>query len=70
MGLQKVHIKGGNIEGFLNSSDMVLNSMRVVPEDAIIEHVLYEAAKGWRGIAEDIIHYERLDEGSGGDRSY
>ena len=30
----------------------------------------YEAIKSHRGIAEDIAHYERLDEGSGGDRSY
>ena len=44
--------------------------MKKVPDDDILEHLFYEAVKGWRGIAEDIAHYERLDEGSGGDRSY
>ena len=39
------------------------------PEE-VLEHFYYEAVKSHRGIAEDIAHYERLDEGSGGDRSY
>jgi len=68
--LQKVQIKSGNLEGFTNSWDMVLKGMRKVPEEDILEFLFYEAVKGWRGIAEDVSHYERLEEGSGGERSY
>ena len=44
--------------------------VRSSPPEEVLEHFYYEAVKSHRGIAEDIAHYERLDEGSGGDRSY
>jgi len=68
--LQKVQIKGGNLEGFQISWDMVLKGMRKPPEEDTLEFLYFEAVKDWRGLSEDIAHYRRLPEGSGGDRSY
>ena len=68
--LQKVQIKNGNIEGFVNSWGMVIEGMKRVPDEDTLQFVFYESAKSWRGIAEDIVHCERQDEDSGGDRSY
>ena len=47
-----------------------MDGMKSPPPEEVLEHFYYEAVKSHRGIAEDIAHYERLDEGSGGDRSY
>ena len=68
--LQKVTIKGGNLEGFQNTWNMVLKGMRKPPDEETLEFLYYEQVKYWRGISEDIAHYDRLEEGSGGDRTY
>ena len=63
-------MKNGNLGNFQNSWEMVLDGMKSPPPEEVLEHFLYEAVKSHRGIAEVIAHYERLDEGSGGGRSY
>ena len=63
-------MKNSNLDNFQNSWEMVLDGMRSPPPEEVLEHFNYEAVKSHRGIAEDIAHYERLEEGSGGDRSY
>ena len=68
--LQKVKIAKGNIEGFQSTWIMVLSGMRKQPEEDILELLYYERVEAFQGIAEDIAHYNRLHEGSGGDRSY
>ena len=68
--LGKVQVKNSNLENFQNSWEMVLDGMKSPPPEEVLEHFYYEAVKSHRGIAEDIAHYDRLDEGSGGDRSY
>jgi hypothetical protein len=44
--------------------------MRRVPHAEDLENIYYKAVKEHKGLAEDIAHYNRLEEGSGGDRSY
>ena len=68
--LSSVQIKSGNVEGFQTSWDMILKGMKRSPDKETQEFLYYEAVKDFKGIAEDISHYERLEEGSGGDRSY
>ena len=68
--LQKVRIVRGNIEGFQSTWTMVLSGMRKQPDEDILELLYYERVESFQGIAEDIAHYNRLHEGSGGDRSY
>jgi len=68
--LQKVQIKAGNVEGFQNSWEMVLQGMKKVPDDETLEHLYYEAIKTFPGVHEDVAHYERQDEDGGGERSY
>jgi len=68
--LQQIKIKAGNLEGFQNSWIMVTSNMRKLPEIDILEDCYYEAIKGYPGLSEDMAHYNRLDEGSGGDRTF
>ena len=44
--------------------------MKKPPPDDVLEHFYYEAIRDVAELSEDIAHYDRLDEGSGGDRSY
>jgi len=68
--LQAVKVVNGNLQGFQNSWVMVLSGMKSSPDADTLEVVYYEAIQGHRGLAEDLAHYNRLEEGSGGDRSY
>ena len=68
--LQAVRVANGNLQGFQNSWVMVLSGMKTSPDADTLEVVYYEAIQGHRGLAEDLAHYNRLEEGSGGDRSY
>ena len=49
---------------------MVTSAMKTQPDDETKEFFYFEAVEGQGGIAEDINHYDRLDENSGGDRSF
>ncbi len=49
---------------------MVLSNMKAPLEDEILEVIYYEAVKSFPHISEDIAHYNRLEDGAGGDRSY
>jgi hypothetical protein len=72
--LQRIRVK--DLEEFMNTWEMVLEGMRVRPPDEQLEFIFYEAIKEYRApgigacIREDIAHYNRLEEGAGGDRSY
>ena len=68
--LGRVQVKEGDLESFQNSWNYVLSGMRAPPDDEVLEHFYYEAIKSQRCLAEDIAHYERLEDDSGGDRSY
>ena len=68
--LQRVAIRGGNLEGFMNTWIMVLQGMREEPAEVQLEFIFYEAVQDYQSLKEDIAHYNRLEEGSGGDRSY
>ena len=68
--LQRVRMKGSNAEGFQNTWTTVLKGMRKQPDEDVLEFLYFERVEKFHGIAEDIVHYSRLEEGSGGDRSY
>ena len=68
--LQKVRIVKGNIEGFQSTWIMVLSGMRKLPDEDVLELLYYERVETFAGISEDVAHYNRLADGSGGDRSY
>ena len=44
--------------------------MRKLPGNGVLKFIYYMAVKDWHEIAEDIAHYDRLEEGSGDDRGY
>ena len=60
--LEKVQLRGGNLEGFLNTWYMVINGMKKVPDIEMLELIFFEASKDQRELAEDIAHYNRLGE--------
>ena len=62
--LQRVQIKNGNLEGFVNTWNMVLKGMKKVPDIDTQEFLFYEAVKACKELAEDIAHYKRLGEAS------
>ena len=62
--LERVQLKGGNLEGFQNTWYMVINGMKKVPDIEMQELILYDAIKDQRELAEDIAHYHRLGEES------
>ena len=60
----------GGLSGFLNSWDCILQGMREPPNETQLEFMFYEAIRSHPDLKEDIAHYDRLEEGAGGDRSY
>ncbi len=72
--LQRIGVR--EFESFMNTWEMVLEGMRIRPPDEHLECIFFEAIKEHRAsgtgacIHKDIAHYNRLEEGSGGDRSY
>ena len=54
----------------MNMWSMVLQGMREEPSETQLEYLFYGAIREHRDVKEDIGHYDRLEEGSGGDRSY
>ena len=58
------------LSGFLNSWDAILQGMREPPNVTQLEFMFYEAIRLHPDVKEDIAHYDRLEEGAGGDRSY
>ena len=49
---------------------MVISNMRRRPDEETMEVIYHDAVKAYPGLSEDMAHHNRLDEGSGGDRSY
>ena len=49
---------------------MVTSNMRKLPDEETMEVIYHDAVKGYPGLSEDMAHYNRLDEGSGGDRTF
>ena len=71
--LQAVTMHGDgykSLENFQNWWQAVIQSIDDMPTDTILEHVYYKKIKHSKCIAEDLAHYNRLEEGSGGDRCY
>jgi hypothetical protein len=62
--LERVQLKGGNLEGVLNTWYMVINGMKKVPDIEMQELIFNDAIKDQRELAEDIAHYNRLGEES------
>ena len=62
--------KSGSLERFQNNWVAIIHGMKKPPPDDVLEHFYYEAIRDVAELSEDIAHYDRLDEGSGGDRSY
>ena len=67
--LQAIRSKADQLENFENTWVSVLNSLAVVPDTQLLEHLYYQQVKGMKLIAEDINHYNRKDFGHP-DRSY
>ena len=55
---------------YLDKWEMVLSGMRNPPAENVLEDLLYGKIHRLDGLAEDIAHYNRLDDDAGGDRSY
>ena len=69
--LEKIQIRSGNLEGFLNTWFLVLKGMRKEPDIEMMEITFFDAIKDHKALAEDIAHYKRYGEGSiHEDRSY
>ena len=62
--LQKINLRGDNIEGFQNSWVMVLSGLSKTPDLDVLEHSYFQQVKGFRSQSEDIAHYNREEEGS------
>ena len=58
------------IESFRNSWNYVLTGQKKRPDEDSLEYMYYEAVKEFRGIAQNVAHYNMIDEVAGGDRSY
>ncbi|MCP4240798.1 MAG: hypothetical protein GY772_09590, partial [bacterium] len=60
--LQKVTLRGDNIENFQNSWEMVLDRLPRRPDPDILLHCYHQQVKGFRPISEDIAHFNRVDD--------
>ncbi len=67
--LQKVTLRGDNIEGFQHSWVMVLSGLSETRDLDVLEYCYFQQVKGFRPLSEDTAHYNREEEGSK-DRSY
>ena len=63
-------IRNSSLDGFINCWDCILQGMREPPNETQLEFMLYEAIRLHPDSKEDIARYDRIEEGSGGDRSY
>ena len=68
--LQRVKMRNNQLESFRNTWNMVLTGMKKIPDADVLELLYFERIDRHPGISEDIAHYNRLDEDSGGGRSY
>ena len=62
--LQKVTLRGDNIEGLHNPWVMVLSGLSKTPDLDVLEYCYFQQVKGFRPLSEDIAHYNREEEGS------
>ena len=60
--LQKITLKGDNIENFQNTWEMVLGRLPKNPDKDILQYCYHQQVKGFKPISEDIAHYNRVDE--------
>ncbi len=68
--LQEVRLVNFQLETFWYTWVHILTGMKRKPCEEDKEILFYKQIKDHKGLAEDISHYNRLEEGSGGDRSY
>ena len=68
--LKDLEVHGSRLGEFLDNWEMVLSGMRNPPAENVLEDLLYGKIHRFDGLAEDIAHYNRLDDDAGGDRSY
>ena len=62
--LQKITVRNGNLEGFVNTWYMVLRGMDSDIDPKIMEHFFHNAIKDHKDLSEDMAHYRRLGEHS------
>ena len=62
--LQKVTLRGDNIEGFQHSWVMVLSGLSETRDLDVLEYCYFQQVKGFRPLSEDIAHYNREEAGS------
>ncbi|MCP3879628.1 MAG: hypothetical protein GY701_14740, partial [Sulfitobacter sp.] len=60
--LQKVTLRGDNIENFQNTWEMVLGRLPRQPDPDVLLYCYHQQVKGFRPISEDIAHYNRVDD--------
>ena len=69
--LTSLKLKDGNLEFFQTNWHATLSALTIVPEDMWLEQLYYQQIRYHKGIAEDINHYDRLeDRPEHPDRSY
>ncbi len=62
--LQKVTLRGDNIEGFHNSWVIVLSGLSKAPDLDALEYCYFQQVQGSRPLSEDTAYYNREEEGS------
>ena len=62
MDLQRVTLKGDNIEAFQSAWTEVLGSLKREPDVEVLEHFYKEQVLKFKPLQEDIAHYMRLDD--------
>ena len=67
--LQQVKMINNNLEQYMNTLTLVLKGMKHKPDLETQEFLFFENIRKHPKLSEDIAHYRRLPEGSGGDRS-
>ncbi len=68
--VQELKVVDGNLEAFHIQWYKWLAGLKTEPPSEWLEPWYYEAVRNHKGIAVDVATYDRLPEGSGGDRSY
>jgi hypothetical protein len=61
--IQTIVMKGDNLEGFQDMWEYALAGMTSVPHKDVLEHCYYQQLRGYRGLSEEIAHYNRHDRG-------
>ena len=62
--LFSVHLKGDNLKTFISNSDQVLAGIQKVPEESVLETLVYNQVKNCKALARDLNEYHRAEEGT------